>query len=62
MDSQLHYQTVILPMRLAMDLEYIDKRSFVYDLALIVRTVYLIVVKAPWILITGRVPRVELTT
>ena len=62
MDSQLHYKTVILPMRLAMDLEYIDKRSFVYDLGLIVRTAYLIVVKAPWILITGRVPRVELTT
>lgn len=62
MDSQQHYKTVILPMRLAMDLEYIENRSFVYDLGLIVRTAYLIVVKAPWILVTGRVPRVELST
>ncbi len=60
MDSQLHYKTVILPMRLQLDLEYIDKRSFLYDLGLIARTVYLIAVRAPWILITGRVPRVEL--
>lgn len=60
MDPQLHYQQVILPMRLEMDLEYIAKQSFFYDLGLIFRTIFLILFKAPWILLTGRMPKVAL--
>ncbi|WP_051670766.1 sugar transferase [Bryobacter aggregatus] len=60
MDPQEHYRKIILPMRLAMDLEYIEKQSFLYDLGLIFRTAYLIAFRAPWILVTGRMPRVEI--
>lgn len=47
MDPQQHYQQVILPMRLAMDLEYIRRQSFWFDAGLIFWTIYLLVVRAP---------------
>ena len=56
MDPQLHYQTVMLPIRLEMDLEYIRRRSFWFDLGLIAWTIYLIVVRAP-LLALGFKPR-----
>ena len=60
MDPQEHYQKVILPVRLAMDLEYIRRQSFWFDLGLVVWTVYLIVFRAP-VLALGRKPaRIEL--
>lgn len=56
MDPQEHYQKVILPVRLEMDLEYIRRRSFWFDLGLIGWTIYLIVVRAP-LLALGVKPR-----
>jgi len=56
MDPQEHYQKVILPVRLEMDLEYIRRRSFWFDAGLIVWTAYLIVVKAP-LIVLGMKPR-----
>lgn len=47
MDPQEHYCRVILPLRLEMDMEYIRRRSFFFDLSLILRTIGLIVFKAP---------------
>ena len=58
MDPQLHYQTVMLPIRLEMDLEYIRRRSFWFDLGLIAWTIYLIVVRAP-LLALGFKPRLS---
>lgn len=60
MDPQEHYQKVILPVRLAMDLEYIERRSFWFDAGLIVWTVYLIVVRAPLLAMGVKPRRVEL--
>jgi lipopolysaccharide/colanic/teichoic acid biosynthesis glycosyltransferase len=61
MDPQEHYKQVILPMRLAMDQEYIDQRGFFYDLGLILRTALLIAFKAPYILLSGKMPKIQLT-
>ena len=47
MDPQEHYCRVILPLRLDMDLEYIRRQSFWFDLGLIFRTIGLILFKAP---------------
>lgn len=47
MDPQEHYCRIILPLRLEMDLEYIRRQSFWFDLRLIAWTVALIVWKAP---------------
>ena len=56
MDPQEHYQKVILPMRLEMDFEYIRRRSFWFDAGLIVWTIYLIVFRAP-LLVLGVKPK-----
>ena len=47
MNPQEHYCRIILPMRLEMDLEYIRRQTFWFDLTLIAWTVGLIVFKAP---------------
>jgi lipopolysaccharide/colanic/teichoic acid biosynthesis glycosyltransferase len=60
MDPQEHYQKVILPVRLEMDLEYIRRQSFWFDAGLIIWTVYLIVVRAPLMAIGLKPRRVEL--
>ena len=60
MDPQLHYQKVILPVRLEMDLEYIRRRSFWFDLGLIGWTIYLIVVRAPLLALGVKPRRLEL--
>lgn len=60
MDPQLHYQQVILPIRLEMDLEYIRRQSFWFDTGLIVWTIYLIVVRAPMMVLGVKPRRVEL--
>jgi lipopolysaccharide/colanic/teichoic acid biosynthesis glycosyltransferase len=60
MDPQEHYKQFILPMRLQMDQEYIDNRSFLYDLGLILRTGCLIGFKAPVIILSGKMPKVQL--
>ena len=60
MDPQEHYRRVILPVRLKMDLEYIRRRSFWFDLALIGWTIYLIVVKAPLFAMGVKPRRLEL--
>lgn len=54
MNPQEHYQRVILPMRLEMDLEYVRRRSFLLDVWLILYTVYLIAVKSWAILAFGQ--------
>ncbi len=61
MDPQIHYQQVILPVRLEMDLEYIRRRSFWFDLGLIGWTIYLIVVRAPLLALGVKPRRLELT-
>ncbi|MGA8598516.1 MAG: sugar transferase [Bryobacteraceae bacterium] len=53
MDPHQHYHSVILPMRLEMDLEYVRKRSFWLDAYLMLMTVYLIAVKSWPILFFG---------
>ncbi len=53
MDPQQHYRTVILPMRLEMDLEYVRRRSFWLDAYLMLMTVYLIAVKSWPVLFSG---------
>lgn len=60
MDPQDHYQQVILPVRLEMDLEYIRRRSFWFDASLIGRTIFLIAVKAPALALGMTPARVEL--
>lgn len=60
MDPQEHYQKVILPVRLEMDLEYIRRRSFWFDLGLIGWTIYLIVVRAPLLAMGMKARRLEL--
>ena len=47
MDAQEHYCRIVLPLRLEMDLEYIRRQAFWFDLGLIAWTVALIVGKAP---------------
>ncbi len=61
-DPQAHYQQVILPMRLEMDFEYIRRRSFWFDVSLILQTIYLIVVKAPSLVLGVTPKKVELPT
>jgi len=56
MDPQEHYKQVILPIRLEMDREYIERRSFWFDASLIAQTIFLIVVRAP-ALALGMAPR-----
>jgi lipopolysaccharide/colanic/teichoic acid biosynthesis glycosyltransferase len=51
MDPQEHYRKVILPVRLEMDFEYIRRRSFWFDAALIIWTIYLIVFRAPLLML-----------
>lgn len=46
MDPQQHYRQVILPMRLKLDLEYVQRQSFWFDAALIFRTIYLVCIKS----------------
>ena len=54
MDPQEHYCRFILPMRLEMDMEYIRKQGFFYDLFLIGWTVSLILFKAPLLVLGYR--------
>ena len=54
MDPQEHYCRFILPMRLEMDMEYIRKQSFFYDLYLIGWTISLILFKAPLLVLGYR--------
>lgn len=54
MDPQEHYKKLILPMRLAMDLEYVRRRSFWVDLRLIAQTIYLIALKSWATLLFGK--------
>ena len=60
MNPQEHYQRVILPVRLEMDLEYVRRQSFLFDAGLIGWTIYLIVVKAPMLALGMKQRRVEL--
>ncbi len=60
MNPQEHYQRVILPVRLEMDLEYVRRQSFFFDAGLILWTIYLIVVKAPMLALGMKQRRVEL--
>lgn len=60
MDPQEHYCRIILPLRLEMDLEYIRRQSFWFDLRLIVWTVSLILVKAPLLALGFRPEPVKL--
>jgi lipopolysaccharide/colanic/teichoic acid biosynthesis glycosyltransferase len=53
MDPQQHYCSVILPMRLEMDLEYVRKQSFWLDVYLIAKTIYLVAIKSWCILLFG---------
>ena len=57
-DAERYYRDVILPMRLAMDLEYLRNQSFWLDCYLIAATLYLILVKSWLILIFGQKPAV----
>ncbi len=60
MDPQVHYQQVILPVRLEIDLEYIRRRSFWFDAGLIVWTIYLILVRAPLMVLGVKARPVQL--
>ena len=62
MDPQEHYRQVILPVRLEMDLEYIRRRSFWFDLLLIGWTIYLIAVRAPLLAMGWKPRRLELAS
>jgi len=57
MDPQEHYRRVILPMRLAMDLEYVRRQSFWFDLKLIAWTAWLILFTSWRVLLFGAVER-----
>jgi lipopolysaccharide/colanic/teichoic acid biosynthesis glycosyltransferase len=57
MDPQEHYRRVILPMRLAMDLEYVRRQSFWFDLYLIAWTAWLILFASWRVLLFGAVER-----
>lgn len=57
LDPQEHYRRFILPLRLEMDLEYTRRRSLCLDLYLILRTLWLIGVKAWVILLSGQKQR-----
>ncbi len=57
MDPQEHYRRVILPMRLAMDLEYVRRQSFWFDLKLIAWTAWLILFASWRVLLFGAVER-----
>jgi lipopolysaccharide/colanic/teichoic acid biosynthesis glycosyltransferase len=56
MDPVEHYRRVILPIRLEMDLKYVQRRSFWLDCSLIISTAYLIAVKSWLVLLFGAKP------
>jgi lipopolysaccharide/colanic/teichoic acid biosynthesis glycosyltransferase len=57
MDPQEHYREVILPMRLDMDLEYVSRQSFWFDLYLIAWTAWLILFSSWRVLFFGAAER-----
>ena len=53
MDPQRYYRERILPVRLAMDLDYVRNRTYWLDLRLIARTAYLLLFESWKVLIFG---------
>lgn len=53
MDPQRHYREQILPVRLAMDLDYVRRRTLWMDLCLVLKTAYLVLFESWRVLLFG---------